>query len=198
MDEALEFAEALGATHSTITPPVIIGEYDSARYIELLDRYVAVLTDVVAAAERRGVVMAIEPEPPMMLNGGKFRDPIVDIHQVLQSIKSRNLCILFDVCHANILSNGDPSDFLKKLDHRVSWVHVADNDGALTPAVRTATHLQFGEGNIEMERLMRTLKEEVPGLKWLQIDTWENARPYATAKKNKEDLMTVLDRIQWQ
>ena len=198
MDGALEFAEALGAIHSTITPPAIVGEYGSSRYMDLLDRYISVLRDVVTAAEKRRVVMAIEPEPPMILNGGKFRDPIDDIRELLGSIRSNKLCVLFDVCHINVLSKGDPSGFLKRLDHRVSWVHVADNDMKLTPSVGTATHLQFGEGNIDMEKVMRTLKEEVPGLKWLQIDTWENPKPYAAASKNKAYLLEILDRIQWK
>ena len=198
MDGALQFAEAIGAVHSTITPPVIIGDYTPERYKELLHRYIEVLREVVAAAERRKVVMAIEPEPPMILNGGKFRAPIDDISEVLGSIRSKNLCILFDVCHANILSDGDPSGFLKKLDHRVSWAHVADNDMKVTPTVGTATHLKFGEGNIDMEKLMRTFKDEVPGLAWLQIDTWENPRPYEVAAKNKADLLKILDKVGWR
>jgi sugar phosphate isomerase/epimerase len=198
MDGALQYAESIGAIHSTITPPMMVGEFTHDEYQKKLERYVDTLQGVVAAAEKRGVVMAIEPEPHMMLNGGKFRDPMVDIDQVLHGTSSKNLCILFDICHANILSNGDPSGFLRKLNGKVSWVHVADNDMKLTPTVGTATHLAFGEGNVDMEKLMRTFKEEVPNLKWLQIDTWENPKPYAVAKKNKAELSRVLDKISWR
>jgi sugar phosphate isomerase/epimerase len=198
MDVALQFAEAIGAIHSTITPPVVVGEFTHDQYQKTLELYISVLKEVVAAAERRHVVMAIEPEPHMLLNGGKFRDPMTDISQVLDGIKSKNLCILFDICHANVLSHGDPSGFLRKLNGRVSWVHVADNDMKLTPTVGTATHIRFGEGNVDMERLMQTFKEEVPDLKWLQIDTWENPEPYDVASKNKAELTRILNKISWQ
>jgi sugar phosphate isomerase/epimerase len=198
MDVALQFAEAIGAIHSTITPPVVVGEFSHDQYQKTLELYISVLKEVVAAAERRHVVMAIEPEPHMLLNGGKFRDPMTDISQVLDGIKSKNLCILFDICHANVLSHGDPSGFLRKLNGRVSWVHVADNDMKLTPTVGTATHIRFGEGNVDMERLMQTFKEEVPDLKWLQIDTWENPKPYDVASKNKAELTRILNKISWQ
>ncbi len=201
MDGALEYAQAIGAIHSTITPPMLIGEFTPDQYKDeyqkRLELYIATLQDVVAAAEKRGVVMAIEPEPHMMLNGGKFRDPVVDIKQVLDGISSKNLCILFDVCHMNVLSKGDPSGILRKLNGRVSWAHVADNDLKLTPTVGTATHLAFGEGNVDMERLMRTFKEEVPNLRWLQIDTWENPHPYEVAAKNKAELARILNKISW-
>ena len=197
MDEALQYAEAVGMVHSTITPPMMIGEFTHDEYQKKLETYIDTLQGVVAAAEKRHVVMAIEPEPHMMLNGGKFRDPMIDIGQVLEGIQSKNLCILFDICHANVLSNGDPSGFLRKLHGRVSWVHVADNDMKLTPTVGTATHLAFGEGNVDMEKLMRTFKEEVPGLEWLQIDTWENPKPYEVAKRNKVALSDILKRISW-
>lgn len=202
MDEALEYAQALGAVHSTITPPMMVGEPETEEYQrdyqKNLERYIDTLQEVVAAAEKRGVVMAIEPEPHMMLNGGRFRDPMTDIGQVLGAIKSKNLCILFDICHANVLSKGDPSGFLRKLGGRVSWVHAADNDMKLTPTVGTATHIRFGEGNVDMEKLMRTFKEEVPGLKWIQIDTWENPNPYEVAAGNKADLVKILDKISWR
>jgi sugar phosphate isomerase/epimerase len=194
--EALKFAQAIGAVHSTLTPPTpMLGT--SEEYLKLLDRYIETLNEVVAIAEERGVVMAVEPEPPMMLNGGNFRDPLEDIRHVLDSVKSKNLCILFDVPHANVLSKGDPSGFLKKLNGRVSWVHFADNDFSLTPMIGTATHLEFGKGNIDTEKLMLTLKQEVPNLRWLQIDTWENSHPFEVAAENRNKLLATLRRISW-
>ena len=64
-------------------------------------------------------------------------------------------------------------------------MHVADNDLSLTPMIGTATHLEFGKGNVDMEKLMRTFKEVVPNLKWLQIDTWENPHPFESAAANR-------------
>jgi sugar phosphate isomerase/epimerase len=197
IDEALEFDQAIEGIHSTLTPPTLVGDYTSTEYDKALERYVGTIGDVAAVAEKRGVIMAVEPEPHMLMNGGKIREPIEDVRHLLNGVKSKNLCILFDVCHANVLSHGDPSGFLRKLNGRVSWVHVADNDMSLTPTVGTASHIEFGKGNVDLEKLMRTFKEEVPRLPWLQIDTWENPKPYETAHKNKAELARVLAKVGW-
>lgn len=199
IDEALAFDQAIGGTHSTLTPPTLVGDYTASDYDKALHTYVETIGQVAAVAEKRGIVMAIEPEPHMLMNGGKgIREPIEDVLHMLNGVRSKNLCILFDVCHVNVLSHGDPSGFLKKLNGRVSWVHVADNDMSLTPMVGTASHLEFGKGNVDLKKLMSTFKEEVPNLKWLQIDTWENPHPYETARRNRAELVRALDEISWR
>jgi L-ribulose-5-phosphate 3-epimerase UlaE len=57
--------------------------------------------------------------------------------------------------------------------------------------------LTFGEGNINIEEIMRTLKETCPHLEWLQVDVWENQKPFETAEKNKKILESILKRISW-
>ena len=210
VDAALAFDQAIGGTHSTLTPPVVgkweiadshpamVQDFTSAEYDTAMARYIETIGEVAALAEKRGIVMAVEPEPPLIMNGGRIREPIEDVKHLLDSVKSKNLSVLFDVCHINILSHGDPVGFLKKLNGRVSWVHVADNDFGLTPAARTGTHLEFGKGNVDLKKLMRAFKDQVPNLKWLQIDTWENPRPYETARKNKADLVRALNEISWR
>ncbi len=197
VDEALKFDQAIGGVHSTLTPPVMMGEITPTEYDAAMARYVETIAEVAAAAEKRGIVMAVEPEPNLIMNGGRIREPIEDVKHLLDSVKSKNLCVLFDVCHVNFLSHGDPSGFLRKLNGRVSWVHVADNDMSLTPTVGTASHIEFGKGNVDLTKLMRTFKEEVPDLKWLQIDTWENPLPYETARKNRAELVRALKDISW-
>ena len=71
--EVLEFAQTIGAIHSTLTPPTLMSDTPKDEYLKLLNRYIETLNEVVAIAEKRDVVMAVEPEPPMMLNGGQFR-----------------------------------------------------------------------------------------------------------------------------
>jgi len=198
VDAALAFDQAIGGVHSTLTPPFMMGEYTPAEYDAAMARYVETIGEVAARAEKRGIIMAVEPEPNLILNGGKVREPIEDVKHLLDSVKSKSLCVLFDVCHVNYLSHGDPSGFLKKLQGRVSWVHVADNDMTLTPTVGTASHIEFGKGNVDLKKLMSTFKQEVPNLKWLQIDTWENPLPYEVAHKNKAELVRVLNEISWR
>lgn len=195
IDEALAFAQDLGAHHSTLTPPLFTEEM-KPEYDVLLDRYIKVVAQAVERAEKYDVVLAIEPEPNLFLNGGGQRDSIEDVKLVLDTVKSKKLAILFDISHVNIISHGDPVGFLKSLNGRVSWVHVADNDFSLSP-FGTGKHQTFGEGNVDMKKLFSAMKAEVPELKWLQIDTWEHPSPYDAASKNKKALDGILREIGW-
>lgn len=195
IDDALAFAQELGARHSTLTPPLFTEEM-TPEYDVLLDRYVGVVSAAVEKAEKRDVVLAIEPEPNLILNGGGLRDSIEDVRHVLNTVKSKSLAILYDVAHVNIISHGDPVGFLRSLNGRVSWMHVADNDFSLSP-FGTGKHQTFGEGNVDMYKLFSAMKSEVPGLRWLQIDTWEHPKPFEAASKNKKELEAILSRIGW-
>jgi len=195
IDEALAFAEIIGAHHSTLTPPLFIDDM-APDYDLLLKRYIEVVSRVVDRAEKRDVVLAIEPEPNLFLNGGGARESIDDVRFILNTIKSKKLAILFDIAHVNIISHGDPVGFLKQLNGRVSWVHVADNDFSLSP-FGTGKHQTFGEGNVNMKVLFSAMKSECPNLGWLQIDTWEHPAPFEAAAKNKKDLEKILSEINW-
>ena len=195
IDGALAFAQEMGARHSTLTPPLFTDEM-TPEYDILLDRYVRVVAAAVEKAEKHDVVLAIEPEPNLILNGGGLRSSIEDVRHVLDTVKSKNLAILFDIAHVNIISHGDPVGFLKALNGRVSWVHVADNDFSLSP-FGTGKHQTFGQGNVDMIKLFSAMKSEVPGLSWLQIDTWEHPSPFEAASKNKKELESILSKIDW-
>jgi sugar phosphate isomerase/epimerase len=195
VEDALRFDEELGATHATLTPPLFTQDM-TKEYDVLLSRYIKVVEAVVARAEKYGVVMAIEPEPNLLLNGGALRDSLEDVKLILNTIKSKRLAILYDIAHVNIISHGDPVGFLKALNGRVSWVHVADNDFSLSP-FGTGKHQTFGEGNVDMVALFRAMKEQVPGLDWLQIDTWEHPTPFEAASKNRTELERILREINW-
>ncbi|HYB03354.1 MAG TPA: hypothetical protein VED17_02755, partial [Nitrososphaerales archaeon] len=86
--------------------------------------------------------------------------------------------------------------FLKRLNGRVSWVHVADNDFSLSP-FGTGKHQTFGDGNVDMRKLFSALKSECPGLAWLQIDTWEHPAPFDAASNNNRELKGILSDIDW-
>jgi sugar phosphate isomerase/epimerase len=195
IDEALAFAEEVGANHSTLTPPLFISDM-APEYDILLKRYIDVVSRVVDRAENRDVVLAIEPEPNLFLNGGGTRESIDDVRLILDAIESKKLAILFDIAHVNIISHGDPVGFLRQLNGRVSWVHVADNDFSLSP-FGTGKHQIFGEGNVDMKGLFSAMKSECPKLSWLQIDTWEHPTPFEAAAKNKKELERILSEINW-
>jgi len=144
-----------------------------------------------------GPVMAIEPEPQMLLNGGFIRKPVEDVVELLDSIQSKYVAINYDTTHIYRLSKGDPVGYLKALKGRVGWTHLADNDGSATPYLLSSTHLVFGEGNVDMQGVMKTLKDTCGHLEWLDVDVWENPKPFETARENKRILESILERISW-
>jgi sugar phosphate isomerase/epimerase len=193
--QAQAFAKSLGARHCTLTPPIFVPEMKD-HYDRLLDRYSAVVEEVVASAEKHDVVMAIEPEPNLFLNGGTIRDSIDDVKWILEKIKSKNLAILYDIAHVNIVSHGDPVAFLRRLNGRVSWIHVADNDFSLSP-LGTARHVTLGEGSVDLVKIFSAFKWELPDLRWFQIDTWEHPDPFVSAHKSKQVLEHTLEETGW-
>jgi len=195
----IEFAHAVGAKNATLSPPHMIPDIITAGYThkDIVDLFIDTTRQVVELAEKNDVVVSFEPEPQLLLNGGFHRRAIDDVLQVLEEIKSENLKVLYDTTHANTLSKGDPVGFLKALKGRVGWTHIADNDGTLTPYFLSSKHLPFGEGNVDIEGVMRTMKETCPHLEWLQIDVWESTAPFETAEKNKKVIESILKRISW-
>jgi sugar phosphate isomerase/epimerase len=199
MKEWIEFAHLLGAPTATVSPPqfsadVIMNGYS---HDDMVNMFINALNQIVDTAEENKVVLAFEPEPQMILNGGFIRKPIEDILKVLDAIKSDYVKVLYDVTHANTLGKGDPVGFLKALKGRVGWTHIADNDGWITPYFFSSNHLEFGKGNINIEAVMKTLKETCPHLEWLQVDVWECTDPFGVAAKNKKTLEGILRRIKW-
>lgn len=199
MREWIEFAGALRASVAVVSPPQFITEVVAAGYShdDMVNLFIQALNKVVDAAKENKVVLAFEPEPQMILNGGFIRKPIEDTLKVLDEIKSNYVKVNYDVAHANTLSGGDPVGFLKALKGRVGWTHIADNDGWVTPYFFSSNHLAFGEGNINIEAVMKTLKETCPHLEWLEVDVNENTKPFETAAKNKKILEMILKRIKW-
>nr|MDO8097628.1 sugar phosphate isomerase/epimerase family protein [Candidatus Njordarchaeota archaeon] len=199
MKEWIEFAGALQAKVATVSPPQFSADVVMAGYTqdEMVNMFIDALSKVVDTAEQNKILLAFEPEPQMILNGGFVRKPIEDVLRVLEEIKSDYVKVLYDVTHANTLSRGDPVGFLRALKGRVGWTHIADNDGWITPYFFSSNHLEFGKGNINIEAVMKTLKETCSHLDWLQVDVWECTDPFDVARKNKKVLENILKRIKW-
>ncbi len=199
MKEYIEFAHAVGAPVATVSPPQFSAEVVMAglSHDEIVDKFIDSLSKLVETAEANKVILAFEPEPQMILNGGFIRKPVEDSLRVLDAIPSDYVKVLYDVTHANTMGRGDPVGFLKALKGRVGWTHIADNDGWITPYFLSSNHLEFGKGNINIEAVMKALKETCPHLDWLQVDVWENVTPFETASKNKKVLENILKKIKW-
>jgi sugar phosphate isomerase/epimerase len=199
MKEYIEFAGALGASIATVSPPsfspdVIMNDFTQD---EMVDIFIDCLSQLVDIAEENKIVLAFEPEPQMILNGGFVRKPVEDTLKVLDAIQSDHVKVLCDITHANTLGKGDPVGFIKALNGRIGWTHMADNDGWITPYFMSSNHLKFGQGNIDIDAVMQVLHEDVPSLEWLQVDVWENPAPFDCARENKKVLQDIAEKMGW-
>jgi sugar phosphate isomerase/epimerase len=194
--DAIKFIAGLGGEHVSITPPYFMPGQTQETYTANVKKFTEVVHEAVAVAEKHGPLLAVEPEPNLILNGGNFRDAIDDVKELLATIDSKHLNVLFDFPHVNVLSHHDPVGFLKQLNGRVSWAHVADNDMTLT-MIGTGKHLEFGKGNMDIVGLVKALKEARPRLPWLQIDTWESTEPFEQAASNRRQLSEILKTVGW-
>ena len=198
--ELIEFANALGAKVAVVSPPMMLRpDVIMAGYTheEMVRVFIDTCSRLIETAEKNDVVLALEPEPQMIINGGFVRTPLEDVLVVLDAIQSKNFMINYDITHVYRLSKKDPVGFLKALKGRVGWTHLADNDGEPTPYLLSSMHLVFGEGNVDIEQVMIALKETCYHLEWLDIDVWESPAPFEQARKNKDILVSILKRISW-
>ncbi len=70
-----------------------------------------------------------------------------------------NLFVNFDPANMILYGSGDPIDALKKVGHYVRSVHCKDGKWAAHPGQEWGAEVPLGQGDVGMERFLRTLKE---------------------------------------
>jgi protein FrlC len=106
------------------------------------------VAQLVQYAEKKGVIIAIEPVTPM-------ESPIItssdDCLDMLREIDSPNLNFVLDIVPPTVIF--EPiSNYFRKLGNRVSHVHICNSDG------RTDAHLELDNGVLNIADVMRVLE----------------------------------------
>jgi sugar phosphate isomerase/epimerase len=70
-----------------------------------------------------------------------------------------NLLVNFDPANMILYGSGDPIDALKKVGRYVRSVHCKDGKWAVHPGEEWGAEVPLGQGDVGMERFLRTLKE---------------------------------------
>jgi sugar phosphate isomerase/epimerase len=151
----------------------------------LLDTY----QHCTALAEDAHITLALEPEPVQVV------DSLEDLLFILNGVASLAFTAIFDFSHANVLSCGQPLEFLMALSGRIGHVHLTDNDGNILRsdvegASHTSKHLAVGDGDLDMMSFVRGLRE-MGYSGWMQVDVWENPDPYRASRLGKQFLDTL-------
>jgi sugar phosphate isomerase/epimerase len=112
-----------------------------------MERLVRGLERVIEYAADRGVVVAFEPEPGMLVAS------LVDYQRLLQRIDARNFQLTLDLGHLHCLGEVPIADNIRHWRSRIANIHLEDMRAGVHE------HLMFGEGEMEFPPILAALAE---------------------------------------
>ena len=102
--------------------------------------------------------------------------------KLCDAINSDFLVLCLDIGHMNVFSKLSPSDWVKKMDKRLKYVHLHDNKG------KRDEHLPVGKGNINFESFFDSIKNSVNDITIaLELDN-------STPEEKMENLIEVINK----
>jgi L-ribulose-5-phosphate 3-epimerase len=170
---AIEIAARLNAHCVSLWSGVI---RDGAGDCEAFSRLIGGVADVLHEAERKGVVLAFEPEP------GMFIDTLARYDQLLeelsaQRVETDRLRLTIDIGHLHCQGEVPIASQIERYCDRLANIHIED--------MRTGTHehLMFGEGEIDFRPVIATLaKIGYAGLVSVELSRHSHEGPEAARR----------------
>lgn len=162
---------------------------------DLIERFADVVRPVVHHAVESGIVLAIEGEPPLLINS------VSRYHKLFEAVGMAEFKAIFDPSHFDVLngSQGRPEDLLLDLGvDRIGYVQFCDGDSTLRPfpsgGAGTSRHLPCGDGVYDIPKLCSILHEG--GFRgWFQMDSWGTEDAYHTSKSCLDSVSDYLRGI---
>lgn len=115
---------------------------------EQIERLVGGLREVLQHARERGVRLAFEPEPRMLV------DTMPRFASLVQRINDPLLGLTLDVGHVHCLEDGNVGDHVRQWKDRLWNVHIEDMRRGVHE------HLMFGDGNMDIGAILVALRRE--------------------------------------
>ncbi len=168
---------------------------DNAGEDEVIERLAGTVRPVCRHAADRGIILAIEGEPPLIVNSAqRYR-------KLFAAVGMDAFKVIFDPSHFDILGGGRgrPQDLLLELGvDRVGYVQFSDGDSTLRPLpggrAATSRHLACGDGTYDIQQLCSLLLDG--GFRgWMQMDSWGTRDAYRTSKSCKDAITGHLRGI---
>jgi sugar phosphate isomerase/epimerase len=181
----IDLAKKLGGVAAGVWPPPLQAAREASED-EIVERLAESLRPAVRHAVDRGMTLAIEGEPPLVINSpARYR-------KLLAAPGMKELTVIFDPSHFDLLTGGKlrPDLLLEDLGvSRIGYVQLTDGDGALRKrpdgSVGTSTHLAAGDGKYDIARLLEVLHRG--GFRgWIQMDTWETEDPFRASRLGRQ------------
>lgn len=142
---AIDICAELGSTAVSLWSGVV---HDGAPREVAFERLVVSLDDVLRHAERRGVMLAFEPEPGMLI------DTLASYSELAAKLgHPPALALTIDIGHVHCLGEGDIPTLLRLWSPHLKNIHIED----MCRGVHD--HLRFGEGEINFPPILQALAE---------------------------------------
>lgn len=153
---------------------------DGASTEEAMDRLVGGLEEVLSYGAEQGVVIAMEPEPGMLV------DSMPGFAELIDRIDSPNLALTLDVGHLHCQGETPIADQIHQWASRLANVHLEDMRRDVHE------HLMFGQGEIEFPPVLRALAEVgYTGGVYVELSRHSHAGPTA-AREAMEFLRPIF------
>jgi L-ribulose-5-phosphate 3-epimerase len=141
---AIDCAADLGSDCVSIWSGVV---QDDASRDEAMGRLVEGLQKVLEYAVERGVPIAFEPEPGMLI------DSMVRYAELIDRLDSPQLKLTLDIGHLHCQGETPVADYIVRWSDRLVNVHLEDMRAGIHE------HLMFGDGEIDFPPVIRALAE---------------------------------------
>jgi len=183
----------------TVSPPEELPHHTyEQRFAQLVRTWNAAAEE----AARAGVSVVWEFEPGFWLNKPS------EVRRVVEAVASENFWLLFDTSHAYMgavvgarhtgqkeLLPGGVVEYAQSLRDAIGHLHLIDSNGTLHDS-ETSTHAPFGQGFIDFEAVLSSIKPVVSKMKWWCADFCFNPEAEAAGREAVPFLRNLVEAMQ--
>lgn len=145
MKEIADFAKMLGCHCVALHLGFVPHDESDPLYAEVI----AVARDICDHCRANGQALHLE-------TGQETADGLL---KFIQDVQRDNLFINFDPANMILYGTGEPIEALRKVGRYVRSIHCKDGKWAKNPGQEWGQEVPLGDGDVNMERYLRTLKE---------------------------------------
>jgi L-ribulose-5-phosphate 3-epimerase len=146
---AIDIAAALQADCVSLWSGVV---HDGVGDRAAMDRLVGGLPPVLEHAKRKGVMLAFEPEPGMLIDTtARYGDLLEELEA--RRVDASHLKLTLDIGHLHCQGEVPIADVIRHWGDRLTNVHIEDMRAGIHE------HLQFGEGEIDFRPVIAALRQ---------------------------------------
>jgi sugar phosphate isomerase/epimerase len=130
-----------------------------------------------------------------------------EVKRLVREVNHENFKLLFDTSHAYMgavvgarqtgepeLLPGGVSEYARMLSGMIGHLHLIDSDGSLHNQ-ETSTHTAFGQGHIDFDGVLTTLKPVIMELPWWCVDFCFNPLTPVAGKEAVRFVRRLMDEV---